>query len=131
MEISTKIDLKYAESKVIFCILDCSLDKNYSFWKLDSKLDAEKFISRLKHIEKMTWKQLASLDRKRGLTPEFSNSESFKMINEQDSSLQQVGGEYYYFHFRIEEDGLFRVFGYQESQFFHITHIDPKGKVHH
>ena len=37
----------------------------------------------------------------------------------------------YYFHFRIEQNGKFRVFGYQKEQFFCITHIDRKGEIHH
>lgn len=127
---SSKIDLRHAESGVVFSICDCSLNKKYSFYGL-SKGEATKLINRLRYIEKLTWKQLASLPRKNGLTPEIPGSDSFDMISAQDSSEQQMAGVQYYFHFRVEETHLFRVFGYQKDQFFCITHIDPNGQTHH
>ena len=39
--------------------------------------------------------------------------------------------EQYYFHFRVEQTDLFRVFGYQRGQFFCVTHIDPDGRINH
>jgi len=126
----SKIDLYHAESRVVFSFCDCSLNKNHSFYNL-SREEATKFIKRLRHIEKLTWKQLASLPRKNGLTTESSGSENFEMIKAQDSSEQQMTEERYYFHFRVEETGLFRVFGYQRGQLFCITHIDPNGKINH
>jgi len=126
----SKIDLSYPESRVAFSFRDCSLDKKYSFYEL-GKEKAKKLITRLGHIEKMTWRQLVGLLREEGLTPEKPNSPSFEMIDNQNSSGQKISGEKYYFHIRIEEAGLFRVFGYQEGPFFCITHIDPNGKIHH
>lgn len=126
----SKIDLRHAELRVVFSICDCSLNKNHSFYNLVGE-EAEKLIKRLRHIEKLTWKQLASLPRKNGLTTESSGSENFKMIKAQDTSEQQMTGERYYFHFRVEETGLFRVFGYQRGQLFCITHIDPDGRINH
>jgi hypothetical protein len=128
--ISTKIDLRYAEEKVIFSILDCSLDKKYSFWCLNNKEQAKKFLGKLQHIEKLTWKQLISLPRKNGLTSEIRGSSNFDLIHEQNTSEKKIV-ERYYFHFRVEQTGLFRVFGYQKGQFFQITHIDPNGKINH
>lgn len=126
----SKIELLHAESRVVFSFCDCSLSKNYSFYSL-SREEATKLIKRLCHIEKLTWKQLASLPRKNGLTRESSGSENFEVIKAQDTSEQQITGERYYFHFRVEETGLFRVFGYQKGQLFCITHIDPKGEINH
>ncbi len=126
----SKIDLRHAESGVVFSFSSCSLNKNHSFYSL-SREEATKLIKRLRHIEKLTWKQLAGLPRKNGLTPEALESENFEMIKAQDSSEQQLVGERYYFHLRIEETGLFRVFGYQRGQLFCITHIDPDGKLNH
>lgn len=126
----SKIDLRHAESRVVFSICDCSLNKNYSFYGLN-RTEAAKFINKLQHIEKMTWRQLASLPREKGITPEKPASESFNMICEQDFSEQGLTNEKYYFHFRIEQVGLFRIFGYQKDQLFCITHIDRKGKIHH
>ncbi len=126
----SKIDLRYAEEMVIFSISDCSLKKNYSFYELD-KEQATKLIDRLKYFEKMTWKQLASLTREKGLTPEISGSDSFNMIHEQDSSEQNIIGEQYYFHFRVSHNDILRVCGYQRGRLFCITHIDPKGKIYH
>jgi len=126
----SKIDLRYAEEKVVFYICNCSLDKKYSFYGLD-KGEATKLIKKLRHIEEMTWSQWASLDRKRGLTSEIPESDSFSMIDAQDSSEQKMVDIRYYFHFRIEQTGLFRVFGYQRKQFFCVTHMDPKGNIHH
>ncbi len=124
-----KFDLRFAESKILFLICDCSLNKKYSFYSL-SREQAEQFIDRLKHIEKMTWKQLISLPRDSGLTPEKPGTESFGMIDEQNTSERKLV-EQYYFHFRVEQRGLFRIFGYQRDQFFCITHIDYNGKIHH
>lgn len=128
-ETPTKFDLQYTESKVVFSICDCSLDKKYSFYGLNRE-EATKFLKRLQHIEKFTWGQLASLSHKNGVTAEKLNSENFDLINSQNSSERKLV-EQYYFHFRVEETGLFRVFGYQRGQFFCITHIDPDGKINH
>jgi len=124
---SSKIDLRFADYNIIFAISDCCLNKKFSFYNLSRQL-AKKFISRLKHIEKMSWRRFAGLDRKYGLTVEGRNSPNFKMIDKQNSSPGKLV-EKWYFHFRIEPNGLFRVFGYQKGQVFYITHIDPKGKI--
>ena len=129
-EISTKFDLEYAEFKVRFSICDCSLDKKLSFWKLDSREHAERFISRLKYLEKLTWTQFANLPRENGLTLEKPGTPNFKLIDRQNTSEKKLI-EPRYFHFRIEQKGLFRVFGYQYEQFFCITHIDPHGNINH
>jgi len=126
----SKIDLRYTDSRVVFSICDCSLDKNYSFYKLN-RGKATKLIKKLQYIEKMTWRKLIGLSRKKGLTSEKPNSASFNIIDAQNSSEQKIAGEKYYFHLRIEQSGLFRVFGYQKEQLFCITHIDPNGKIHH
>lgn len=130
LETPTKFDLQCVETKVRFSICDCSLDKKYSFWKLDNKEQARKLIEKLKHFEKLTWAQFASLPRKNGLTPEKPSSPNFDLIHAQNTSESQLV-EQYYFHFRVEQTGLFRVFGYQQGQFFCITHIDPDGKINH
>lgn len=126
----SKIDLNHTDERVIFNFCDCSLDKKHSFYNL-AKEEATKLIKKLCHIEQMTWRQWSSLPRKEGLTPEISGTKSFKMIKERDSSEQQLAGERYYFHFRVEKNGKFRVFGYQKGQLFCITHIDPEGRIHH
>jgi len=126
----SKIDILHAESKVFFYFCDCSLNKKYSFYNLN-KEESTKLIKKLKHIEQMTWKQWASLDRKNGLTKEIEGTNSFDMIQAQDSSEQQLAGVRHYFHFRIEQTNLFRIFGYQRGHFFCITHIDPSGDIHH
>lgn len=125
----SKFDLQYAESTVIFTICDCSLDKKYSFYNL-TREQAERFINRLRHIEKLTWKQFMAMDREHGTTVEIKGSESFTMIDEQDTSASKLLEQYYY-HFRVEQKGVFRIFGYQRKQFFCITHIDREGKIHH
>ena len=126
---STKFDLIHTESKVCFSISDCSLNKKYSFYDLGREL-AKKFIIRLQHIEKMTWSQFINSPRKDGVTPEKKDGENFNMIHEENSSEQKFV-EQYYFHFRVEKLGLFRIFGYQKGQIFYITHIDPSGKINH
>lgn len=125
----SKIDLEYAESKVLFLICDCSLNKHYSFYCL-TREQAERFINCLKHKEKLTWSQFSSLGRESGLTPEIKGGESFNMIDGQNTSPEKFV-EQYYFHFRVEQKGLFRIFGYQRKQFFCITHIDKDGKIQH
>lgn len=126
----SKTDPRHSESRVVFYFCDCSLNKKYSFYGLD-KEKATRLIDKLKHIEKMEWKQFSNPSQRRnGLTPEKKESESFNMIHDQNSSEKQFF-EQYYFHFRIEQTGLFRVFGYQRDQFFCITHIDPGGLIHH
>lgn len=125
----TKIDLRYAEQKVLFLICDCSLHKDYSFWSL-TKEQAKSLIECLKHKEKLTWSQFGALPRDTGITKEKSGSESFDMIDGQNTSPEKLA-EQYYFHFRVEQRGLFRVFGYQKKQFFCITHLDRDGIIHH
>jgi hypothetical protein len=125
----SKFDLQYAESTVVFTICDCSLDKKYSFYNL-TREQAERFIGRLQHIEKLTWKQFMALDRERGATPEKRGSESFQMIDEKNPDAGKFIEQYYY-HFRAEQKGVFRIFGYQRRQFFCITHIDRDGRIHH
>lgn len=126
----SKIDLRQAELRVVFSICDCSLDKKYSFYGLNRE-EATKLIKKLQHFEKMTWRQLVGLPREKGLASEKLNSPNFEMIDVQNSSEQKLSGEKYYFHIRIEQTGLFRVFGYQKDQLFCITHIDSDGKINH
>lgn len=126
---STKIDMEFAEENVIFRISNCSKHKKYCLSL--SPVEARDFINRLKTIEKLTWKQLSDLSRKDGLTSEKLDSESFKMIEEADESLKKIAGEHYYFHLRVQKEDKFRLFGYQDKEFFFITHVDPKGKIQH
>ena len=128
-ETPSNIDLRYAEKKVVFTISDCCTDKKYSFWNLNRE-QAERFIKRLQHFEKLEWRQWVGMDRAHGLTVENPTSESFAMIDNQNTCENKLT-EKYYFHFRIEGDGLFRVFGYQKAHYFCITHIDASGRVHH
>jgi len=71
-----------------------------------------------------------AMDREHGVTLEKRGSESFEMIDGQNTSASKLLEQYYY-HFRVEQKGVFRIFGYQYRQFFCITHIDPIGKIHH
>jgi len=128
-ETPSKVDLRYLDDKVIFAISSCCLDKRYSFFTL-SKEEAKRLVKRLQHFEKLTWKKLAGLDRKDGLTTEPKSGESFQMIDEQNFSDTKIV-EQYYFHLRIERTGKFRIFGYQYEQIFYITHVDPQGKLQH
>jgi len=125
----SKIDLQYAEDKIIFLICDCSLHKKFSFYNL-SKEQAERFLDRLRHIEQLTWSQFSNLPRDSGVTLEKPGTPSFEAVHDQNTSAQKLA-EQYYFHFRVEQRGLFRVFGYQRKNFFCITHIDRDGTMHH
>ena len=129
VEPPTKIDLQYADDNVCFSIANCSLDKNYSLIGLVKK-EVKKLIAKLKHFEKMTWKQVATLPRENGLTLERRGSESFDLVDTHNSDRNKIL-EQHYFHFRVEQKGLFRVFGYQKGHIFYITHIDRKGRIHH
>jgi hypothetical protein len=126
---SSKVDLRNPDKKIIFSICNCSLKKRFSFFNLKRK-EAELMINRLKYLERMTWRTISGLTRRDGLTREKVGTKSFKMIEEQDSSEDKIA-EQYYFHFRVEKVGKFRIFGYQKQQLFFITHIDPEGKIHH
>lgn len=129
-ETPTKFDLRFAEHRICFSICDCSLDKKYSFWRLDHE-EAKRFISKLRYIEKLTWKEWGSMPRESvGLTPEKPGTPNHDLIHAQSTSELKFLEQYYY-HFRVEPKGLFRVFGYQCREFFCITHIDPKGKINH
>ncbi len=125
----TKFDLQHSESNVVFSISDCSLGKKYSFWCLN-KEQAKRFLARLIYVEKLTWSKFANLPRDKGVTSEKVGSDNFDLIHKQNTSASKLV-EQYYFHFRVEQRGLFRVFGYQRNQFFYITHIDPDGKINH
>jgi hypothetical protein len=126
----SKIDLKYSDQLVIFRVSDCCISSKHSLSVLKRE-QAKIFINRLREKEKLTWKKLSSLDRKEGLTVEKLQSQSYKMIDSENNSLSKLTGEKYYFHMRIEANGLFRIFGYQWNNSFFITHIDPKGIIHH
>lgn len=87
-------------------------------------------LQRLQHLEELTWKQVSVLSRGKGLTPEKPDSDSHKLILEEDPN-GRLTGEKYYFHFRVDQSGQpFRVFGFQSENIFYITHFDPKGKIH-
>lgn len=125
----TKFDLEHADKKVVFSFTDCSTKKKYSFYQL-SRQQAKTLLDRLSHVEKLTWKQLANMGRKDGLTPEDPNNPNFNLIDNENSSVKKLT-EKHYFHLRVERQGLFRVFGYQQGRHFCITHIDPEGKINH
>lgn len=124
----TKIDTQYENERVFFLFNSCALDKHHSFYSLN-KEQAKQLLDRINYISSMTWKQFANLPREQGLTSEKQNTNSFNLIHQQNP-LEEKIAEQYYFHFRVKPSQPFRVFGYQYKQFFHITHLDPKGKVH-
>lgn len=126
---SSKIDLQYAESNVVFGVSHCCSDKKHSFWNLNRN-ESEDLLRRLMYIEQMTWKQLSALSREDGLTTEFPDSKTFLMIDSQNSSETKIM-EKYYFHLRVKKKELFRIFGYQYKNIFYITHLDPKGELEH
>lgn len=126
---STKIDLRYANEDIAFRISDCCTKNKYSLSKL-SRNEAKEFVNSLKEQEKKTWKQLSANLRNTGLTSERPNTNSYQMIDEENSSPSKITGEKYYFHFRTKATGVYRVFGYQWKKYFFITHIDTKGKIH-
>ena len=113
----TKIDSRYANSGICFSLRDCSTDKKYSFHTL-SKDQAKKFITRLAYIERMVWRDFSNLPRGDGLTTEITGSKSWSMIDDQNTDISKLSGNRYYFHFRAEKVGLFRIFGYQSGHFF-------------
>lgn len=125
----TKYNQDFGDKKVTFTISHCSYHKKYTLSCLDIK-DSERFIKKLKHIEQLTWHQFGNYTRDVGVTPEIENSESFNLIYEQDDRPDK-DIEKYYFHFRIEASGTFRVFGFQNKEKFCITHLDAKGSLHH
>lgn len=125
---NTKFDFEYSEKNVYFLISHCSLNKKYSF-SLNHE-QVTKFLKRLREIEQSTWKTFSQLPRKGGLTVEKKQSRSFDLIDDVNVSGDKELNKYY-FHFRVEKNGKFRVFGYQYKKFFYITHIDPKGSIHH
>lgn len=127
---ATKIDTDFINEKVQFLFTRCSLDKKYSFYSL-TKEEAQQLVQRLLHLEQISWGEFQALDRRNGLTPEYKHSASFEMINEQNTDSKQYPEIYkHYFHFRVKQSSPFRVFGYQYKQFFCVTHLDPKGRVH-
>jgi len=133
----TKIDIAHADSQVRFSLRSCSVKKKHSTASVDrSALTV--LSKRLMHLEdKYTWKQLASEDRNKGLTPETKGSESYNQIHECKENSEGAFGldENYYFHFRVKDRdsqfGKFRIFGYQKGDLFCITHFDVKGLFHH
>lgn len=127
IDVSTKIDLQFADYNVVFGISSCSSDKKHSFWKLD-RVQAEELLNKLKYFEKMTWRQFGALPRELGLTPEIDGTSAHKMIDSQDRTEAKLI-EKRYFHFRVKKTSLFRVFGYQYKNVFYITHLDPKGEI--
>jgi hypothetical protein len=95
------------------------------------KQDVETFLGALQKIERFTWQQWAHEDQtKNGIKQEIPGTNSFDAIDKQSYSLNPLTDEKYFFHFRAEQKGTFRVFGYQDANIFRITHIDPQGKMH-
>lgn len=125
----TKIDLQYAEDLVVFRVANCSDHKKFGFCSIDRD-DGVILMKKLKYLERLTWSQWSALDRRgSGLTCELYNSESFNMIAAEDTSGKQLI-ERRYFHFRVEQRGDFRIFGYQAGKYFFITHFDPHHEIH-
>jgi hypothetical protein len=125
-----KIDFTYADYSVVFSITHCSSHKDFSLIKL-KKEDVSQLLTSLYKIEKYTWRQWADEPRnKNGITSEIPGTNSFDAIDNQSYSLNPLTDEKYFFHFRAEQKGTFRVFGYQDANIFRITHIDPQGKMH-
>lgn len=130
--VSHKIDTRYAEDNIVFDISDCCVDKRYSLLSLD-KESLKRMLGKLKDIRKLTWKQFSNYPRNTGLTKEKDGTDSFNLIDSENTSLNKivVSSEKHYFHFRIgAQNSTFRIFGYQNKNAFCITHIDLKGCIH-
>ena len=120
-------DFKYAECLVVFSFEHCYRGKKYSRKSLD--LNQLKMLKdRLNEIEQQTWGELMKKGKTTGVRKEKNGSSSWKMINKLRPT--QLSSDYF-FHFRVGGKSAFRVFGYQYHEVFFITHIDPKGKIHH
>ena len=127
--LDTKIDIEYMDSFIIFRIPSVTFDKKYTFSNLNRE-ESEIFIKKIKYIENMKWNQWVSIDRKKfGLTGEIIDSKSFDLVKEKDHREEIEFGltKRYYFHFRID---YMRIFGYQDREYFYITHIDTKLSIH-
>ncbi len=122
-----KFNAKHASDLFTFDTKHCSKIKKYSLESLTSE-QRDQLYKRLGHFSKMTWHTLISLSEKSGLTVDKEGTESFQAIENQKPRLVL---EEYYFHFRVEQTGKFRVFGYQDRAKFCITHVDPKGNMHY
>jgi len=129
MESGTKIDIRYADHNIIFDITDSTDNKNYSLCRLNRE-NLKELLRKLKDIRNLTWKQFSAKSRDTGITSERKGTESFNMIDAQNSSPNKIV-EKYYFHFRIgAQHSTFRIFGYQYKNAFCITHFDIKGDIH-
>ena len=129
-DVSTKIDLRYKEENVYCLFSSCSTDKKWTLYTLNGD-NIKILIERLKHLEKLTWGQLANpSQRGLGLTVEKQNSNTFEMIEQQDRHTVGVEAQHY-FHIRVKQRDPMRLLGYQYRQFFCITHIDSGGNLYH
>ena len=124
---STKIDLEFADALIVFRIGSCTSDKKLTLSNLE-KSECEKFLKRINFFETMTWKNILARPREDGITLEKHETDSYKMIQEQDSREGKDFLANYYFHIRVDQK--IRVFGYQDRYYFYITHIDTNHSVH-
>lgn len=86
------------------------------------------------HIEdNLTWKEFVNLPREKGVTKERPGSVTYNLISEQKECYEgpTLGDDDYFYHFRVKDGTLFRVFGYQNRDMFCITHFDVSGDFHH
>lgn len=118
-----RCDLNYFENRVKFVCCEV-VRKDYE--KLEANLK-KRLEVKLDRLSSITWSELVHMPKEKGLTPEYTGSDSYvKIVGRR---LREHNKEDVYpFHIRITRK--FRIFGYQYRDTFYIVIIDPNHQEH-
>ena len=75
----------------------------------------------------MTWKQIQSVDRKKGISKEKKDSNNHKELRKDNAQFTEFG------HMRVNtpQKSTFRIFGAISGGLFYILRFDVDGKMNH
>ncbi len=117
------------QNSPVTCAIDyLSSSKKYSIYSISREqfVDLRKCINELKTL---TWGNLMSGNNKFKITHDNKGTKGYNLIDEKRSQSEIEAT--HYFHLRVSSKlGTFRLFGFQSSGTFFITHIDPKGSIY-
>lgn len=122
-----KTDLNHLESE-----FDYQFSRPHGrreFEKLNTA-EKSKVEDRLNSLKEKTWHEIVNMSRKKGLTPERSESGK-SAYNKTKGRADKNHIRIYPFHLRVPSiNKRFRIFGYQHKNIFYITQIDKNHKQH-
>ncbi len=119
----------FYETPVRFSLKYCDYSGKFCISKISDNTERKLLYGVLWHFEDMTWRQLQSLEHKKGISIEKKWS-NYDLFLKEICAISNIRNPTIW-HFRYWSSSLGRVFWFIHSWMFYIFKIDANWKVNH